>query len=451
MESRYLFTVTEADGSYTIQSKAYGTYLANRMGELMTEANGQMLSARWELGFSGIKPTVHSLVNTRYTYLCYDRSYSFFLYDSPLDTLRLWRAEPGTRWLCTADPWAHTHSPGAAEEENRTEPTCTAPGGYDLTVRCAVCWAVVERSRVELPALGHDFEEWVTPPACEEPGFTTFTCRRCGHTETGDETEALGHDWKAPEYRWAEDLSTVTASRDCGRDAAHKETETAETTAEVVTEPTFEAEGELRYTAVFENPAFEPQARTVTIPKLERANPFKDVKKNKYYYEPVLWAYYHEPQITSGIGETSFGPNQTCTRAQIVTFLWKAAGCPEPESAVNPFTDVKPEKYYYKAVLWAAEHDVTGGTGEGTFSPNKGCTRAQTVTFLWRFAGSPEPNQTENPFADVREGKYYYSAVLWAYYHEPQITSGVGESTFSPNASCTRGQIVTFLYKLMQD
>ena len=446
---RFRFAVAETDGGYTIRSVLCDNYLSDRLGSFMTSTNSAMYYCAWELGFSSRKPFIHSLVNTRYTYLCYDRSEGFFLYDRSLNNIELWKAEAGIQWLCTADPEAHVHSPGVSEEENRVEPDCTEPGGCDLVVRCAVCYAVVESTHVEIPALGHDVEESVTPPTCTAGGFTTAVCRRCGYAETRDETEPLGHDWEAPTYTWAEDLSAVTASRSCRRDGTHRETETAQTEAEVVKEATFEEEGELRYTAVFENPAFTPQTRTVTTPRLERVNPFADVGEDKYYCEPVLWAYYHAPQITAGTGETTFGPNETCTRAQIVTFLWKAADCPEPETEENPFSDVKPGKYYYKAVLWAAEQGITSGTGEGTFGPNEGCTRAQVVTFLWHYAGSPEPNGTENPFEDVRDGKYYRQAILWAYYHEPQITAGTGETTFGPNTICTRGQIVTFLYKYL--
>lgn len=175
------------------------------------------------------------------------------------------------------------------------------------------------------------------------------------------------------------------------------------------------------------------------------SSPFSDVKEGRYFYIPVLWAYYHTPQITSGTSATTFSPDDTCTRAQIVTFLWRAAGAPEPTTTSNPFADVKPGEYYYKAVLWAEETGVTSGTSNTTFSPYEGCTRAQVVTFLWRFAGSPEPTTTTNPFVDVSSGKYYAKAVLWA--AEKGVTAGTSATTFSPNSTCTRGQIVTFLYR----
>ena len=181
-----------------------------------------------------------------------------------------------------------------------------------------------------------------------------------------------------------------------------------------------------------------------------RANPFEDVAEGTYYYDAVLWAVNHNPQITNGTDETHFSPDATCTRGQVVTFLWRAAGEPEPTGDKNPFTDVKSGAYYYKAVLWALEKGITTGTSATTFSPNSGCTRGQVVTFLHRAQGTPTPGSSVNPFTDVKSGQYYYEAVLWAVNHSPQITKGTGATAFSPNQTCTRAQIVTFLYRDMK-
>ena len=172
-------------------------------------------------------------------------------------------------------------------------------------------------------------------------------------------------------------------------------------------------------------------------------SPFVDVKESDYYYEPVLWAVSNG--VTSGISANRFGPSNACTRAQVVTFLWRACGCPDPQSYNNPFTDVKSSDYYYKAVLWAVENGITSGVSTNRFGPNNVCTRAQVVTFLWRTADSPDPYYGYNPFSDVKSTDYYYNAVLWAV--EYGITSGVSETRFGSNNTCTRGQIVTFLYK----
>ena len=178
-----------------------------------------------------------------------------------------------------------------------------------------------------------------------------------------------------------------------------------------------------------------------------RPIPFTDVKESDYFLDPVLWAV--EQGITSGTGNGRFSPEDTCTRAQVVTFLWRAMGKPEPESGENPFTDVTADAYYHRAVLWAVENGITSGTGGGKFSPDDSCTRAQVVTFLWRAMGKAAPESEENPFGDVKDTDYFYTPVLWAV--ENKITAGTGAGTFSPEDSCTRGQVVTFLYRAMAD
>ena len=170
---------------------------------------------------------------------------------------------------------------------------------------------------------------------------------------------------------------------------------------------------------------------------------FSDVKENAYYEIPVAWAVGNK--ITSGTGSGKFSPSKTCTREQIVTFLWKACGSPEPESMEVTFSDVKPGKYYVKPILWAVENKITGGVGGGKFGVGKACTREQAMTFLWKACGSPEPETTENPFTDVKDGKYYVKPILWAV--ENKITGGVGGGKFGVGKTCTRAQIVTFLYK----
>lgn len=174
-------------------------------------------------------------------------------------------------------------------------------------------------------------------------------------------------------------------------------------------------------------------------------NPFVDVKEQAYFYTPVLWAV--QKGITNGISATEFGPNANCTRGQIVTFLWRASGSPDPTGTNNPFRDVKPSEYYYKAVLWAVEKGITTGMSATEFGPHETCTRGQVATFLWRAQGKPAPAGSSNPFRDVRSSDYYYEAILWAV--ENGITNGTGGGKFSPEDSCTRGQIVTFLYRAL--
>ncbi len=214
---------------------------------------------------------------------------------------------------------------------------------------------------------------------------------------------------------------------------AAKPTTGAPSTPTEPTEPTTPSEPE-------EEPTVTPEDKPQTPEK--PANPFKDVANGVYYFDPVLWAV--ENNITSGTSATAFSPDLSCTRGQTVTFLWRAAGCPTPTLTENPFTDVKPGSYYYDAVLWAVEKGITTGMSETTFAPDATVNRAQTVTFLWRSADKPEVTAA-NPFADVKAGEYFEKAVLWA--ANENITTGTTETTFAPNSECTRGQIVTFIYR----
>ena len=168
---------------------------------------------------------------------------------------------------------------------------------------------------------------------------------------------------------------------------------------------------------------------------------FLDVKQSDYYYDAVKWAV--EKGVTEGTSADTFSPGASCTRAQMVTFLWRAAGSPAPKSTTNPFRDVSSSDYYYNAVLWAVENGITSGTGADTFAPTATVTRGQTVTFLYRAAGSPAVSG--GSFSDVAASAYYANAVAWA--SQNNITSGTGNGKFSPNADCTRGQIVTLLYR----
>ena len=170
---------------------------------------------------------------------------------------------------------------------------------------------------------------------------------------------------------------------------------------------------------------------------------FNDVNPGDYFYDAVNWAV--EKGITTGTSATTFSPNASCTRAQIVTFLWRASGSPEPKTASNPFTDVAANAYYCKAVLWAVENGITTGTSATTFSPDAPCTRAQGVTFLWRANGSKAASAAAS-FTDVASDAYYAPAVAWA--AEQNVTGGVGNGLFSPNTTCTRAQNVSMLYRL---
>ena len=189
----------------------------------------------------------------------------------------------------------------------------------------------------------------------------------------------------------------------------------------------------------------KPSAGTSKDDKVEID--FVDVKDSAYYAKAVQWAV--ENGITSGTSAATFSPDQVCTRAQIVTFLWRAAGSPAPVSGQMPFEDVHADAYYYKAVQWAVENGITSGASATTFAPDLVCTRGQIATFLWRSQTSPKAENVKMTFADVADAAYYYNAVLWAV--ENGITNGTSAATFSPDQACTRAQCVTFLWKAMAD
>ena len=279
-------------------------------------------------------------------------------------------------------------------------PGCVEAGTRTYT--CTVCGA---KQTEPVPALGHDWHRSEIPPSCIRPGYTVDACWRCGLEIETTGAPALGHAW---------DEGTVTRP------------------------PTKTQPGERLYRCTRCG-----TQRTEEIPFR-----FVDVaKESLWYFRPVYWALAYEPPITSGTDETHFSPHKACTRAEVMTFLWRADHSPQPAMTENPFEDVSTTAWYYRPVLWALERNITAGTSATQFSPSKPCTRAEIVTFLWVMAGRPGPESMDMPFADVAHGVYYYKAVLWA--AEQGITAGTGPNSFSPNKTCTRAEVVTMLWKLL--
>ena len=260
-----------------------------------------------------------------------------------------------------------------------TSPTCTEPG-Y-TTHKCTSCDYSYNDSYIE--PLGHNYTEEVTAPTCTERGYTTYTCSVCGDSYKGSYVDPLGHNYK-----------NGTCTR-CGT----------------------------------KDPNYKPQAD------------FTDVAAGSYCYDAVQWAVANG--ITNGTDTTHFSPNAGCTRGQVVTFLWRAAGEPTVGGNVG-FVDVAPGSYCYEAVKWAVANGITKGTDATHFSPNETCTRGQVVTFMYRAEGEPAVGGNVG-FVDVAAGSYCYYAVQWAVANG--ITKGTDATHFSPNATCTRGQVVTFLYR----
>ena len=172
---------------------------------------------------------------------------------------------------------------------------------------------------------------------------------------------------------------------------------------------------------------------------------YKDVtNSSKFWYEPTY--YLTSKNVVKGYNkQTKFKPANECTRAQMLTFMWRLAGSPNPKSAKSKFSDVKKSDYFYKPVLWAVEKGITTGYKGGKFKPQNVCTRAQTVTFLWRMAGKPTPKSKSCKFSDVKKNAYYYQATIWA--SEKKVVAGYSNGTFKPQGKCLRRQMVTFLYK----
>ena len=313
------------------------------------------------------------------------------------------------------------HTAGEAVKENEVAPTCTEAGSYESVVYCSVCNVELSRETVAVDALGHDYVAEFIEPTCTKSGYTLYTCTRCGKTYKDDPVE--------PEHKFGEG---------------------------VVTAPTCTEMGYTTYTCLVCGAKYVDEASWVPANGHDYVNGdcrncdatlesvFTDVPAGAFYFDPVAWAV--EEGITTGATATTFNPNGTCQRAVVVTFLWRAAGCPSPTSSKNPFTDVKPTDFFYEAVLWAVEQGITNGTSANEFSPYKECNRAQVVTFLWRSQGSPASN-AEVAFTDVVPGQFYAAAVAWAV--EKGITNGMGDGTFGINSICNRAQVVTFLYRTL--
>ncbi|MDO4815756.1 MAG: endonuclease [Bacillota bacterium] len=312
-------------------------------------------------------------------------------------------------------------------------------------------------------AHSHSYTVTVVAPTCTEQGYTVYTCT-CGDSYVADYTDTVGHSFGA----W-KTLSAATCTEDgsaarycsvCG--AAESKVISAQGHSfgawKTVSAATCTEDGSAaRYCSVCgaaESKVISAQGHSFkngicTICGYAD-NPFTDVIAGTPYFEAILWAYHHEPkQISSGFTATEFRPGESCTRGQVVTFLWRAAGEPQPESSDCPFVDVSESSPYRTAIIWAAENNITTGFDATHFAPSRSVTRAQFVTFLWRYLGTPTAEDASNPFVDVSESSVYYPAILWA--AEKGVTQGYGSNDFRPDTVCTRWNVVLFLRRALEE
>ena len=305
---------------------------------------------------------------------------------------------------------------------NVKEATCTEVG-YTGDKVCKFCGIVMEEGK-EIPMVDHTpMDVEAKAPTCTEPGVTKGTvCKVCKKVLSAQETvPALGHKTELVNAKEATCLEAgYTGDKVC-----------------TVCKQTIEKGTEVK--ALGHN--YVKGVCTRCDAKQPGYNPFTDVKKGPYY-DAILWAYCNG--VTNGISDTVFGVDNGCTRAQIVTFLYRAAGQPKVENVKNPFTDVSKNSTYYNAIMWAVENGITTGKTATSFDPNAVCTRGQIVTFLWRYEKAPIVSSLAK-FDDVAANSYCYNAVMWAV--ENGITNGKTTTTFAPNDTCTRAQAVTFIYR----
>ncbi len=391
-------TCTQDGGTFAVCTYCHDTYEVSHQDALGHDYSTQVLS-----------PTCTEAGYT--TYSCTRCEYKFVADEIPA-TNHSYQCSKNIAATCTVDGVKTftcrkcgdsysetTPATGHSYSTSSTKATCTQDGGTTHT--CSKCGDIYTTNKI--PASGHDYKSTEKKSTCTQQGYTTHTCSKCSTSYTDSYVAAKGHQL---------DEGTITLA------------------------PTAAKQGRIVYRCT--NCSY---SKAESIPAT--GNPFTDVKEGSYYFEPVLWAV--DNGITAGTTVSTFAPEDACTRAHVVTFLWRMAGKPTASNSKNPFTDVASGAYYYDAVLWAVEQGITLGTSGTTFSPDSTCTRAQIVTFLYRYAQKPSANVSGIAFTDVAKTEYYYDAVRWAV--SLGITLGTSDTTFSPSNQCTRGQSVTFLYR----
>ena len=435
--------VSGVSGTYTVQiTRVAGTeqytirlggamssvYLACRSNsdQLNSAVDGGSSYARWLISWQDGHVVIQ---NARYMarslQFCADKQY-FRCVRGTETPLTLYRGEDSGLWYTTLLQSAHVHQ---YVESACQAATCTEPGWVEYA--CTACGSTY---RDTLNPLGHAFRDKASAvcaqaATCTEPAQYFVQCDRCdavSETLTVVAGDPLGHAFH-------DKASAVCAqAATCTEPAQYfVQCDRCDAVSETLTVAAGDSLGH----------SYDRNGACVRCGALMPVTPFDDVPEDTYYNDAVYWAV--RRGITSGVGGNRFAPDETCTRAQIVTFLWNVAGNPEPKSLTVPFADVSADAYYYKALCWATENEITYGTSDTTFSPDGIVTRSQAVALMWRVAGSPDASAGET-FTDVPADAYYAAAVRWAVAND--ITAGTGGNRFSPLAPCTRAQIVALLY-----
>ena len=435
--------VSGVSGTYTVQiTRVAGTeqytirlggamssiYLACRSNsdQLNSAVDGGSSYARWLISWQDGHVVIQ---NARYMarslQFCADKQY-FRCVRGTETPLTLYRGEDSGLWYTTLLQSAHVHQ---YVESACQAATCTEPGWVEYA--CTACGSTY---RDTLNPLGHAFHDKASAvcaqaATCTEPAQYFVQCDRCdavSETLTVVAGDPLGHAFH-------DKASAVCAqAATCTEPAQYfVQCDRCDAVSETLTVAAGDSLGH----------SYDRNGACVRCGALMPVTPFDDVPEDTYYNDAVYWAV--RRGITSGVGGNRFAPDETCTRAQIVTFLWNVAGNPEPKSLTVPFADVSADAYYYKALCWATENEITYGTSDTTFSPDGIVTRSQAVALMWRVAGSPDASADET-FTDVPADAYYAAAVRWAVAND--ITAGTGGNRFSPLAPCTRAQIVALLY-----
>ncbi len=401
IDDDYIFVVEEvSSGVYSIKMKEPDVWLAltSNSNSLNTATSDSADAARWTFSYGSDGVKITSVKYTERSLRYNNQANVFRCYKQGQQPISLYASAPGTKYYTTVPKDGSGCDHVFGDWTTVTEPTCTTAGQEKRV--CTLCGYTQTHT---LDALGHDYNAVVTEPTCTEGGFTTYTCARCGDTYTGDETEALGHAW---------DEGVVTV------------------------EPCHQFPGEKLMTCTRCG-----ETETVEIPRL--SNPFEDVHDEDFFFNPVMWAL--DETVTGGVDDTHFAPERTVMRADSMVFFWAANGRPEFTATDKTFKDVKKKHWAYKAVMWAVENGITGGTDkEGNyFSPQRTCMRSEVLQFLYAAMGKPEISIV-NPYSDVKPKHWYYEGAIWAY--EKGLEKGE-DGKFQAKTPCTRGYVVTYLYR----